>query len=151
MWRRRLVGQLLLDLCDLDRTNMPRLVEGNAVSGQLRDEIARDWGIDGRPVVAGGGGDNAAAAVGLGTVTPGDSFLSLGTSGVVFTVTDSFAPAAERSVPTPSATRFPAAGIRWASSWRQATPCRGFAKITGTGCRDADGADGRQRTLPPPT
>ena len=84
----------LLDLCGLDRTNMPRLVEGNAVSGQLRDEIARDWGIDGRPVVAGGGGDNAAAAVGLGTVTPGDSFLSLGTSGVVFTVTDRFAPTA---------------------------------------------------------
>ncbi|MGB2411746.1 MAG: xylulokinase, partial [Candidatus Puniceispirillaceae bacterium] len=75
--------------------NMPRLVEGPAVSGQLRAEIARDWGIDGLPVVAGGGGDNAAAAVGLGTVTPGDSFLSLGTSGVVFTVTDSFAPAAE--------------------------------------------------------
>ena len=84
----------LLGLCGLDRTQMPRLVEGNAVSGQLRDEIARDWGIDGNPVVAGGGGDNAAAAVGLGTVLPGDSFLSLGTSGVVFTVTDSFAPAA---------------------------------------------------------
>ena len=84
----------LLGLCGLDRSNMPRLVEGNAVSGQLRAEIAGDWGIDGRPVVAGGGGDNAAAAVGLGTVTPGDSFLSLGTSGVVFTVTDSFAPAA---------------------------------------------------------
>jgi xylulokinase len=74
---------------------MPRLVEGNAVSGRLRAEIASDWGIDGQPVVAGGGGDNAAAAVGLGTVLPGDSFLSLGTSGVVFTVTDSFAPAAE--------------------------------------------------------
>ena len=86
----------LLGLCGLDRSNMPRLVEGNAVSGQLRDAIARDWGIDGHPVVAGGGGDNAAAAVGLGTVAPGDSFLSLGTSGVVFTVTDRFAPAAAR-------------------------------------------------------
>ena len=84
----------LLGLCGLDRSNMPRLVEGNAVSGQLRAEIAVDWGIDARPVVAGGGGDNAAAAVGLGMVAPGDSFLSLGTSGVVFTVTDSFAPAA---------------------------------------------------------
>ena len=85
----------LLELCGLDRSNMPRLVEGSAPSGQLRAEIAREWGIDGRPVVAGGGGDNAAAAVGLGTVAPGDSFLSLGTSGVVFTVTDRFAPAAE--------------------------------------------------------
>lgn len=89
-WSDRLLG-----LCGLDRSNMPRLVEGNAISGRLRAEIATDWGIDGQPVVAGGGGDNAAAAVGLGTVLPGDSFLSLGTSGVVFTVTDSFAPATE--------------------------------------------------------
>ena len=74
---------------------MPRLVEGCGVSGQLRAEIARQWGIDGRPVVAGGGGDNAAAAIGLGIVTSGDSFLSLGTSGVVFTVTERLAPAAE--------------------------------------------------------
>ena len=85
----------LLGICGLDRRVMPRLVEGSEMSGRLRDEIARAWGIDGRPVVAGGGGDNAAAAVGLGIVTPGDSFLSLGTSGVVFTVTDRFAPAAE--------------------------------------------------------
>ena len=85
----------LLSICGLDRRSMPRLVEGCSVSGQLRAEIARQWGIDGRPVVAGGGGDNAAAAIGLGIVTPGDSFLSLGTSGVVFTVTERFAPAAE--------------------------------------------------------
>lgn len=85
----------LLELCGLDRTQMPRLVEGSAASGTLRPDIARGWGMDGLPIVAGGGGDNAAAAVGLGTVTPGDSFLSLGTSGVVFTVTDSFAPATE--------------------------------------------------------
>ena len=85
----------LLSICGLDRRSMPRLVEGCGVSGQLRAEIARQWGIDGRPVVAGGGGDNAAAALGLGIVTPGDSFLSLGTSGVVFTVTERFAPAAE--------------------------------------------------------
>ena len=85
----------LLDICDLDRRFMPRLIEGSEVSGRLRAEVARQWGIDGRPVVAGGGGDNAAAAVGLGIVSPGDSFLSLGTSGVVFTVTDRFAPAAK--------------------------------------------------------
>jgi len=85
----------LLSICGLDRRSMPRLVEGCGVSGQLRAEIARQWGIDGRPLVAGGGGDNAAAAIGLGIVTPGDSFLSLGTSGVVFTVTERFAPAAD--------------------------------------------------------
>ena len=85
----------LLERCGLTRDQMPRLVEGSSVSGRLREEVAKAWGIDGRPVVAGGGGDNAAAAVGLGVVSPGDSFLSLGTSGVVFTVTEKFAPAAE--------------------------------------------------------
>ena len=45
--------------------------------------------------IAGGGGDNAAAAIGLGVIHPEDGFVSLGTSGVVFMVTDKFAPAAE--------------------------------------------------------
>jgi xylulokinase len=44
-------------------------------------------------VVAGGAGDCAASAIGLGAIAPGDAFLSLGTSGVVFRVTDRFAPA----------------------------------------------------------
>ncbi len=43
-------------------------------------------------VVAGGGGDNAASAVGVGVVAPGQAFLSLGTSGVLFVVTDKFRP-----------------------------------------------------------
>ena len=84
----------LLAACGLSRGQMPRLVEGTAPAGQLRREIAEAWGMSGQPVIAGGGGDNAAAAVGLGAVSPGDAFCSLGTSGVVFTVTDRFAPAA---------------------------------------------------------
>ena len=72
-------GRMNFGICGLDRF-MPRLVEGSEASGQLRNEVAREW-IDGQPVIAGGGGDNAVAAVGLGIVAPGDSFLSLGTSG----------------------------------------------------------------------
>jgi len=49
-------------------------------------------------VVAGGAGDNAASAIGLGAIAPGDAFLSLGTSGVVFRVTDRFAPAPASAV-----------------------------------------------------
>tara|TARA_A100001015_G_scaffold307420_1_gene403298 strand:+ start:13 stop:1470 length:1458 start_codon:yes stop_codon:yes gene_type:complete len=86
----------LLGACGLNSDQMPRLVEGSEVSGKLRGEIAASWGIEGTPVVAGGAGDNAAAACGLGVIAPGDAFLSLGTSGVVFAVTDSFAPAPER-------------------------------------------------------
>jgi xylulokinase len=48
--------------------------------------------------VAGGGGDNAAGAVGIGVIAPGDAFLSLGTSGVLFLVTPKFLPNPERAV-----------------------------------------------------
>jgi xylulokinase len=49
-------------------------------------------------VVAGGAGDNAASAIGLGAIAPGDAFLSLGTSGVLFRVTERFAPAPRSAV-----------------------------------------------------
>ena len=64
-------------------------------------------------VVAGGAGDCAASAIGLGAITPGDAFLSLGTSGVVFRVTDRFAPA-PASACTPSVMRCHVSGTRWA-------------------------------------
>ena len=47
--------------------------------------------------MAGGGGDNAASAAGLGVVRPGQGFLSLGTSGVLFVVTDRFRPNPDRA------------------------------------------------------
>ena len=51
------------------------------------------------PVVA-GGGDNAAGAIGVGVVRPGDAFLSLGTSGVLFLADDGFHPNPSRGVHT---------------------------------------------------
>ncbi len=76
----------------LTRAQMPRLVEGNAAAGTLHAALAARWGMAAAPVIAGGAGDNAATAVGLGTVRPGDAFLSLGTSGVLFAATDQFRP-----------------------------------------------------------
>ncbi len=76
----------------LDRSAMPRLVEGSALAGTLRPELARDWGMQRTPVVAGGAGDNAAGAVGLSAIRAGDAFVSLGTSGVLFATTDRFRP-----------------------------------------------------------
>ncbi len=79
----------LLAACDLTTAHMPSLVEGSEASGHVRPELAAEWGLPGRKVpVAGGAGDNAASAVGMGAVAPGDGFLSLGTSGVLFAVTD---------------------------------------------------------------
>lgn len=88
----------LLKATGLDLHQMPRLVEGSAASAVLASEFAQRWGMAKDVVVAGGAGDNAASAIGLGAIAPGDAFLSLGTSGVVFRVTDRFAPAPETAV-----------------------------------------------------
>jgi len=80
----------MLAATGLTRAHMPRLVEGSAPSGVLRRELAAEWGMSETVVVAGGGGDNAASAVGIGATRPGDGFISLGTSGVLFVVTDAF-------------------------------------------------------------
>ena len=81
----------MLEGTGLSRVHMPRLIEGTAISGRVRPEIAQQLGLTPVPV-AGGGGDNAASAVGLGVVAPGQTVLSLGTSGVLFVVTDRFRP-----------------------------------------------------------
>ena len=49
-------------------------------------------------IVAGGAGDNASAAIGMGTVKNGNAFVSLGTSGVIFTATDKFLPNPDNAV-----------------------------------------------------
>lgn len=82
----------LLALTGLSPSQMPALLEGTAVSGSVLPEIAAAWGLPAGVTVAAGGGDNAASAVGIGAVRPGEGFVSLGTSGVVFVVNDRFRP-----------------------------------------------------------
>ena len=79
----------LLAACGLSREQMPEVFEGNRVTGTLKPELAREWGLGEIPVIA-GGGDNAAGAVGVGIVRPKQAMLSLGTSGVYFAVSDGF-------------------------------------------------------------
>lgn len=90
----------LLSKCGLSRGQMPRLVEGSDVSGVLRDDLAASWGLPRGVVIAGGGGDNAASAVGVGVVRAGDAFVSLGTSGVLFAASDAYQPDAASAVHT---------------------------------------------------
>ena len=89
---RRDWSEALLAATGLSRGQMPRLVEGSAVSGSLRDTLAARWGLAKSVVVAGGGGDNAASGVGVGVVRAGDAFVSLGTSGVLFAANDGYQP-----------------------------------------------------------
>lgn len=82
----------VLAACGLTEAQMPRLVEGSEASGTLRPELAARWSLPAGVIVAGGGGDNAASAVGIGAVRPGEGFVSLGTSGVIFLTSDRFRP-----------------------------------------------------------
>ncbi len=88
----------LLAATDLDEKQMPTLVEGTEAAGKLRGELASKWGIGGDVVVAGGAGDNAASACGMGTVRHGAAFVSLGTSGVLFAANGSYLPKPESAV-----------------------------------------------------
>lgn len=81
-----------LALTHLNATHMPRLVEGSASSGTLSASAATLLGLNAGIVVAGGAGDNASSAIGMGAVEAGEGFLSLGTSGVLFVVTPSYQP-----------------------------------------------------------
>lgn len=90
----------LLTATGLSRAHMPALVEGNAVSGHLRDAHAQRWNLPANIVVAGGAGDNAASAIGMGVVEAGQAFISLGTSGVLFAANDRYSPNPESAVHT---------------------------------------------------
>lgn len=64
---------------------MPRLIEGGAASACL---TAMDLGLSADVVIAGGGGDNPVAAVGIGAINAGDGFITLGTSAAIVAITD---------------------------------------------------------------
>lgn len=88
----------LLAATELEERQMPRLVEGTEPAGTLRAELAARWGLGDGVVVAGGAGDNAASACGMGTVSDGAAFVSLGTSGVLFAANGSYLPNPESAV-----------------------------------------------------
>lgn len=90
----------LLAATDLGVGHMPALVEGTQPAGTLKAELAARWGMGRGVVVAGGAGDNAASACGMGTVKPGSAFVSLGTSGVLFAANDAYLPNPDSAVHT---------------------------------------------------
>ncbi|RKE83666.1 xylulokinase [Rhizobium sp. AG855] len=88
----------LLEATGLTVEQMPGLVEGTDRAGTLRAELAETWGLGADVVVAGGAGDNAASACGMGTVAEGQAFVSLGTSGVLFAANASYLPKPQSAV-----------------------------------------------------
>ena len=80
----------MLELCGVTESQMPRLFESYECVGTLKPEIAAQLGLSENVKVCAGAGDNAAAAVGTGTVGEGACNISLGTSGTIFISSDSF-------------------------------------------------------------
>jgi xylulokinase len=85
-------SDLLLERLEIPREWLPDTFEGTEPAGRLRDEIAQELGLPKGLPVAAGGGDNAAAAVGVGVAGEGQISSSIGTSGVVFAPTGAFRP-----------------------------------------------------------
>jgi xylulokinase len=86
-WSDEILGAL-----EIPREWLPRVHEGTEATGTLRDAVADELGLPRGLPVAAGGGDNAAAAVGVGVVREGRLSSSVGTSGVVFAHRDAFTP-----------------------------------------------------------
>ena len=80
----------MLDICGISEAQMPRLFESYEKVGALLPEIAKQLGLPENVAVCAGAGDNAAAAVGTGTVGEGACNISLGTSGTVFISSEKF-------------------------------------------------------------
>lgn len=80
----------MLELCGLRESQMARIFESCEAVGTLKPEMAKALGLPETVVVCAGAGDNAAAAVGTGTVGDGGCNISLGTSGTIFISSDCF-------------------------------------------------------------
>ena len=77
-------SQEMMEICGITETQLPKLYESYEIVGTLLPEIAKELGLNPHMKVVAGAGDNAAAAVGTGTVSDGRCNISLGTSGTVF-------------------------------------------------------------------
>jgi len=90
--RRRTWSQEILTALDIPSQWLPPVFESPITSGTLAPEVAKDLGLPPGIPIAAGGGDNAAAAVGIGVVEDGLISSSIGSSGVLFANTASFEP-----------------------------------------------------------
>ena len=88
------------EACGIPLSLLPAALEGNAVSGQLKGQVATAWGLTPGLIVATGAGDAAAGAVASGAVNEGDAFISLGTATQYFVARESYHPAPEHLIHT---------------------------------------------------
>lgn len=80
----------MLSLCGLTKAQMPQLFESYEPVGTILPSVASVLGLPQNVVIAAGAGDNAAAAIGTGTVGEGGCNISVGTSGTIFISSEHF-------------------------------------------------------------
>lgn len=80
----------MLDICGVRSEQLPRILESYEVAGVIKGDVARTLGFRNDVKIIAGAGDNAAAAIGTGTVCDGECNISLGTSGTIFISSDTF-------------------------------------------------------------
>lgn len=80
----------MCEICGIKDEWLPKVFESYEAVGTLKPELGEELGLSERVVIAAGAGDNAAAAVGTGTVGNGACNISLGTSGTVFISSEKF-------------------------------------------------------------
>ena len=83
-------SQEMCDICGISMSKLPQCFESYEPVGKVRPQIAKELGIPENVIVAAGAGDNAAAAVGTGTVGDNKCNISLGTSGTIFISSKNF-------------------------------------------------------------
>lgn len=88
----------MLGICGLKKRQLPRLYESYEAVGTLKKEVSKELGLSEAVKIIAGAGDNAAAAVGTGTVGEGGCNVSLGTSGTIFLSSDTFAADSENAL-----------------------------------------------------
>lgn len=88
--KKRCWSEEMLAICGVKEAQMAKVYESYEVVGTILPEIAKRLGIPEEVKVAAGAGDNAAAAVGTGTVGEGKCNISLGTSGTIFISSENF-------------------------------------------------------------
>ena len=88
--KHRCWSKKMLDICGITEEMLPKLYESYEVVGTLKKEIAEELGFSENVKIIAGAGDNAAAAVGTGTVGEGKCNISLGTSGTIFISSEDF-------------------------------------------------------------
>lgn len=91
-------SDIVLSACSLNKTHMPELCEGSDTAGTIKAELCERWGFSKDVSFAGGAGDNAAGAIGIGATRDNRAFISLGTSGVYFIGTNDYKACPEKTV-----------------------------------------------------